>query len=322
MAGGFYANTRLVNSRLPVQSKPAGGGVISWQLPKIGFLAALWLRISATVAGTLSNPNAYGVSSIIRNIRLTTNSAIDLINISGPGYAYLLDEMQETELFRGTGQNQGRSVVTAASFNLDTVLPVALNMGNPLGTLMLQNEQTLATLSVDFEADATVATGATVTATVEPIMWYYLVPSDPRDFPRLDVLHTLIEDRQEVAAAGQVTYQLPRGYTYASVAHGFGIAAASPTDKWSRFQVRIGQNQFPYDYSPEAANIAHQLLKGRARPVGGIYVDYLAMTGQGTYGQPRDLLNSALVTDLAHIITASNTGTLITLRRQLVPLAQ
>lgn len=320
MSGGFFANTRLVNTRLPVQTKPTGGGTISWQLPKIGFLAALWLRISATITGTLSAPNAYGVSSILRNVRLTTNAAIDLINISGPGYAYLLDEMQETELFRGTGQNQGRSAVSAATFNLDMALPVALNSGNPLGVLMLQNEQTLATLSVDFEADATVATGATVTASVEPFMWYYLVPSDPKDFPRLDVLHTIIEDRQAVSAAGLVTYQLPRGYTYVGVGHGLGIGA-TPADSWNRFQVRVGQNQFPYDFTPDGMTMAHWLWRGRARPLGGMYVDYLAQAGQGTYSQPRDLLNSALVTDLAHLITATAAGTLVTVRRQLVPLA-
>lgn len=315
----FYQNTRLVNSRLPVQTKPTGGGVISWQLPKIGFLSHLFLRISATVSGTLSAPNALGAASIIRSVRLTTNSAIDIFNISGPGYAYLLDEMLETGHFRGTGQNQGRSAVSATTFNLDMIVPVCLNVGNPLGTLMLQNEQTLVTLSVDFEADATVATGATVTASVEPMMWYYLVPTDPQYFPRLDVLHTIIEDRQAVPATGVVTYVLPRGYTYVATAHGLGIGA-SPADNWNRLQVRVGQNQFPYDFTPDLMTMNHWLLRGRTRPTGAMFVDYLANSGQGTYGQPRDLLNSALVTDLAHLITATATGTLITVRRQLVPL--
>lgn len=321
MAGNFFANTRLVMSRLPQQSKPTGGGVISWQLPKVGFLASVWLRISVTVSGTLSSPNALGVSSIVRNVRLTTNSAIDLINVSGAGYAYLLDEMLETGLFRATGQNQGRSAVTASTFNLDMYLPVTVSLGNPLGTLLLQNEQTVVTLTVDFLPDSQVATGATVTATVEPVILYYLVPSDPRDFPRLNVLHTIIEDTRTISGAGQVEYTWPRGYTYMQVAHGLGIGA-SGTDGFTRVQLRIGQNQFPYDYTPEILNIQHYLLHGRARPAGGIYLDFQGLSGQGNYGAPRDLLNSALVTDIATLIQATGAGTLYTVRRQLVPLPE
>lgn len=318
MTGGFYANTRLVNSRLETKTG-AGGAVLSWTLPKIGFLSHLYLRIKATVTGTLSNQNALGVSSIIRSVRLSTNSAIDIFSLSGAAYAYLLDEMMESELSRVTGQNNGRAAVTAAVHNLDMVIPVALNIGNPLGTLMLQNEQTVVTLTAEIEAAATVATGATLSVEIEPVMWYYMVPADPRDFPRLDVLHTIIEDTQAVAATGVTTYVLPRGYTYVGVAHGYGIGA-SGSDKWSRIQVRVGQNQFPYDLTPDLANMLHYHLRGRARPSGAIYIDYLAQTGQGTYGQPRDLLNSSLVTDLAHLITTTNTDTLRTVRRQLVPL--
>lgn len=317
----FFDNTRLVHSRLEVKSKPTGGGVVSWNLPKVGYLASIWLRISATISGTLSNHNPLGLASIIRNVRLTTNAAIDIINISGAGYSYLLDEMQETGLFRGTGQNDGRSAVAAGTFNLDMVLPVSVNMGNPLGVLLLQNEQTNVTLSIDFEADTTVATGATVTATVEPIIWYYTVPSDPRDLPRTDVLHTIIEESKPVSSAGTETVVLPRGYTYKAIAFGYGIGAAG-TDKFTRVQLRVGQNQFPYDYSPAILDMQHYLLKGRARPAGAVFFDFQSMTGQGTYGHPRDLFNSAVVTDLAVLIDANAADTLRFVRDQLILLGQ
>jgi len=185
---------------------------------------------------------------------------------------------------------------------------------------LLQNEQLTATLSVDFLPDTQVATGATVTATVKPTLFYYLVPRSPEDFPPLNILHTITEETQAVSGAGDVTYVLPRGYTYLQVLHGLGIGSTG-SDNFSRFQVRVGQSQFPYDWDVDTMDVLFRTLTGRARPAGGIFLDYIGLSGDGDYGMPRDLLNSAVVTDLAHIITATSAGTLYTIRRQLVPLA-
>jgi len=318
--GDFWSNTRLVTTHPPAQNKPAGGGTVQWQLPKVGFLAAIALRISATVSGTLSNHNPLGLASIIRQVSLTTNSAIDILRLSGAGYSYLLDEVQRHELFRATPQNQGRSAVAAGTFNLDMWLPVALNLQSTHGLILLQNEQLTATLSVDFLTDSQVATGATVNATVTPTLYYYLVPRSPDHFPPLNILHTITEETQAVTAAGDVTYILPRGYTYLQVLHGLGIGA-SGADGFNRFQVRVGQSQFPYDWTLSDMDMQHYYLRGRARPAGGIYLDYIGLSGAGDYGMPRDILNTAVVTDLAHVITATGPGTLYTIRRQLVPLA-
>jgi hypothetical protein len=200
------------------------------------------------------------------------------------------------------------------------VLPIALNLKDPLGLIMLQNEQTVVSCQVEFEADATVATGATVTATVTPVMYYFTVPTDARDYPPLAVLHTITEDQQAVGAAGDFTYVLPRGYTYAQVMHGLGIGH-TPGDLFSLLRVRVNQAQFLHEWVPAHMDMVHRYLRGRARPLGGIYVDYLGMSGLGNYGLSRDLVNSAQVTDLAHVLTATAAGTLFTVRRQLVPIS-
>lgn len=315
--GNFFANTRLVASRLESKSKPAGGGVVRWTLPKVGFLAGVMLLIRGTVSGTLSNPNPLGKASIIRRLQLTTNAGIDIINISGAGYHYLLAETLEREIHLPAAVDARNAVATGA-FKLDAWLPVALNLQSQLGLLLLQNEQTSVTLTVDFEADSTVAAGATVNATVEPVVFYYLVPQSAGDFPALDTLHTILEDSQTVSGAGQVTLEMPRGNVYTGVLHGMGIGAGSPTDNWSRFQVRIGMSQYPYDITPDIADVMHHLLTGRARPKGGIYINYLALSGQGQYSAPVNLINSGVLTNYDHIIQATAGGTLYTVRKQLV----
>jgi len=320
MAGGFIQNSRLLSTKLPTLTKPTGGGSVSVQLPKVGMLAGILLDIQGEVTGSLSNENALGLASVLSRVRVITNSAIDLVDVSGAGYAYLLNELLESEYHLAQGQNTGRDAVTATTFNLSMWLPIAMNLRDPVGVVMLQNEQTLVQLQVEFAADSDVATGATVTATVDPLMLYYTVPTDPADYPPLNVLHTMIETREAVSAAGDYTYIAPRGYTYLQVAHGLGIGA-SGSDDFSRLRVRVNQSQFLHDWDTDDMDMLHYLLRGRARPAGGAFVDYLGATGLGNYGTSRDLINSAQVTDLAHVITATGSGTLYTIRRQLVPLA-
>lgn len=316
--GNFFANTRLVTSRLEPRPKPSGGGVVRWTLPKVGFLAGVMLLIRGSISGTLSNLNPYGKAGVIRRVQLTTNAGIDIVNISGPGYHYLLSEAIERELHLPAAVD-ARNAVATGPFTLDMWLPVALNLQSQLGLLLLQNEQTQVTLTVDFEADSAVATSATVTATVEPVLFYYLVPQSPDDFPALDTLHTILEDSQAVSGAGQVTVEMPRGNVYVAVMHGMGIGA-NGDDLWSRFQVRIGMSQYPYDITPPIADVLHYLQTGRARPLGGIFVNYLALSGQGHYSAPVNLINSGVLTNYDHLIQATVPTTLHTVREQLVVL--
>ena len=318
MAGGFSSNTRRKVVQLPALSKTTSGQVLQWQLPKTALVGKIYLAIRVTVAGSLSAPNALGASSIVSRVRLTANTGIDLFNVSGPGYAYLLQELLGSEYFVASGQNQGRTAVSATSFNLDMIIPLSINDRDTLGLIMAQNEQTILTLSVEFAADSVPATGVTgITGTVTPTLELFTVPVDPADWPPLNIVHQILEDQAAVSAAGQYVYNWQRGNTYLQVAHGLGIGA-SGSDLFTRYQLRVNQSDFLQDTDLTYLDADHRWLRGRARPSGGIYVDLMGTSGLGNFGSTRDLFNSALVTDLASVITASNSGTLYTIRRQLV----
>lgn len=317
----FNGNTRQKFIELPTLTKPTGGGIVSIQLPKTGFLARLWLLVRGSVAGTLSNPNALGMASVIRRIKLTANSGIDIFSVSGAGYHYLLRECIDVGYVDPLGQCNARSAVTATTFILDAVVPVMINLKDPLGLLMLQNEQTILTLSVEFEADATVATGATVTATVEPRMELFTVPPDKADWPPLGTIHQILEDTQAVSAAGDFTYNIPRGNILLQMFHGLGIGA-SAADGFTAYKLRAQQSEYIYSASDvDHLTMEHYFYRGRARPLGGIYIDWMGTSGLGVYGLTRDAFDTSKVTDLASVITASGAGTLYTVRRQLVALA-
>jgi hypothetical protein len=322
MAGGFAVNTR--RKILPLTgaiTRPVGGGTFGpFTLPKTGLLARLYLALRGNIAGTLTVPNALGMASIITRVRVVANSGLDLYNISGAGYAYLLSETLESEYFNAQSQNTGRSAVTATTFNLDMMLPIAVNMRDPSGLIMLQNEQTIVNLYIDWLADASVATGATVTLTTGDLfMEVFTVPPDPNDWPNINIVHQCLEDQQQVPAAGDFPYNWPRGNTYMQMLHGFGIGAAG-SDNFSKVALRVNQSDYLQNTPPDYLDMEHRLYRGRARPAGGIFFDFAGSSGLGCYALARDLVNSALVTDLATVVTATGAGTLFTVRRQLLTL--
>jgi hypothetical protein len=322
MAGGFAVNTR--RKVLPLTgaiTRPVGGGTFGpLTLPKTGLLARIYLALRGSVAGTLTSPNALGMASIISRIRIQANSGIDIFNVSGAGYVYLLRNSLESEYIDPVGQNTGTAAVTATTFNMDAIVPIALNMRDPTGLIMLQNEQTIVNLFIDWLADTSVASGGTVTLTTgDAFLEVFTVPPDPKDWPPLNVIHQCLEDQQAIAAAGDFPYYWPRGNTYVGVYHGAGIGAAG-SDLFNRFAVRVNQSDYLQSTPVDFLDMEYRLQKGRARPAGSVFVDLLATSGLGCYGLARDMFNSALVTDLASVITTTGAATLFTVRRQLVVL--
>lgn len=333
----FVLATRLkqipYGNLIPAGSVPAAATTWNLQLPKTGFLALVLLSIRGSLTGTLTAPNALGFASVISRVKLTANSGVDLVSLSGAGYFFLLSEVLESEYFNvalGVTNTliNARSPVTAAAFTLDMVIPIMINLRDPIGLLLLQNEQSIITLSMDTIAPTAAATGATYSSlTANPYLHLFTVPPNPQSWPRLDLVHSIIEEQQTVTGLGDFAYNLPRGNVYLQLLQGLGIAATA-TDSWSTtqgvvvYKWRVNQSDFIVQASTDYMDMIHRYYRGRARPLGGIYViDQLASSGLGNYGLARDLFNSALVTDCATVLTVGITGTMFIVRRQLISLS-
>lgn len=322
MYADFYNETRLHQIKLPVMTKPTNGGLTSQVLPRTGLLQGIHLIISITISGTLSNLNTLGVCSAIRRIRLLANSASDIVSISGAGLVYLLNEQIGTELAlaQGTTLNQGGSAVSAATFKLNAYLPVAMNRRDTIGLFLLQSEQQTVELSIDWEADTTVATGATITGTCTPILDILTVPAKESAMPSLNLVHQIIEDSYTVSGSGDVTYEPLRGQVYLSIWHGLTLLQ-SAADAFTRFRVVVGGSDVWRDVVVADLDMMYYLNRGRVRRAGVIDQDYMVTSELGTLGLSRDWFDTRAASAYQHIITASTSGTLTTLRRQLVRVA-
>ena len=313
----FQDSTRRYLKPMATQTK----GVttpLRWRLDKDGILAGIYLKIRGTIVGTLSDLNAHGKCSIVREVRLTVNGKVDIFRLSGPQYHWLLRDNLEHYIDVGA-HSDGRAAVAAGAFTLDMFIPVAINARDMPGLILLQNEQTEVVLSVEFEADANVATGitGTIAATVIPELELFTVPVNEDDLPPLVLLHTIVGETKVIAGAGMDTYFWPRGNTYLQMIHGLGFGVAG-ADGWNQIVCRAAGNQSFLDAIPGIMDGEHTRFRGRARLVGVIPVDLLGSSGIGSYGSSRDVIYSQAITNLKSDITATGAGTLHSVRRELV----
>lgn len=322
----FERATRNKFFQMATLTRPAGGGSVQpVELPKTGFLARIFLRISVTTAGTITTSNAAGICSAIRRVRLFTNGGTDIFNVSGVGNFYLLQNFQELEGINGRQtQNQGGTVpLTATTYNLDLVIPVMLNLHDPIGLIMLQNEQLQMILSVEWETDAAVILtgGGTISAgTAIPYIEFFTPPVDPASYPNLSVIHQIIEDQINIAGTGDYQYVAPRGNTYLQLLFAYGVAASGAADNWSKAIMRVNQNDILYPMTPELMTMLMSYRQGLTRVLGVVPFDFLASDGLGTYLSSRDYVDSGALTDFQMVLTATSTGTLYVIRRMIAPL--
>lgn len=321
MAGGFALNTRQKIVAQPQLVKPTGGGMTELEIRRAGLLARIYLRINVVGTGTPGTPNPLGIASVIRRVRVVANSGLELYSMSGPGYAYIGQHMLEGETYPVTSQNQGTSAVAAGTFNLDMVIPIAVSMMDFTGLVLVQSEQILVTVQVDWEADTVVGgTGWTYTGTCTPYVEFFSVPLDPADAPPLNKAHVVLEEQRTVTGAGEYIYEPLRRPTYLQLAHGLGFGVAG-ADRITTARVRIEQSNYLFDGDINLINMLWRYQKGYARPNGVWLYDWMASSGLGNYGGARDRINTAAITSFESVFNATAAGQLYTIRRMLVDLA-
>jgi hypothetical protein len=329
VAGGFLANTRRRFLPLEQRSVSSGGGdILIWNLPKSGILSAIYLIAPITVTGTLSSPNPLGGAAIIRRMRVTVNTGVDLFNVTGPGYHYYLAYLHNEYGPGLVSPNAQNPIASNTTYQLNTKIPVAVNNRDPIGLVLLQSEQIAVQLIVEIEAASAVATGASLSGSIQPYLETFTVPVDAADLPPLNIVHQVLEETQVITATGEFTYYWPRGGQYLSMGHLYGIAASGASDKWSEVFIRVNQSDIIERHkAPTMDLLWSETVTGAAsglsqRPRGVVHFDFIGTSGLGTYGLARDIVNSALVTDIATVLTISTANdTLRTVRRQLLPLA-
>jgi len=347
----FIDATRQNFTELPAQPYVANGRLY-FTLPKAGLLSRLFVKLKGVMTVTLGGGTAVvsekTMFNLIKRIRLIANSGTAIFDVSGYG-TYLINQLlnsncsPDKSVFDRTYLTEVYNCPVSAGANNwigGLIIPIAMNVRDPIGMIMLQNDSTNLTLEIEFNPEygllnndiyAVVVTGAAVTSfagTVSVNMEYFNVPKNAADFPPLNIVHQWLENRDALSSTGAFVKSLQRGNIYQRIIHNLTLANLLDTTDVDKFRILYNQSEVPYTTDKLTQLILQRSRYGMDLPKGCYVHDFTYSTGEVGLGNSRDYINSANVTELQSEVTINSGATvtagqsfLNTISEQLIRLA-
>lgn len=187
------------------------------EFPRVGFLAAAIINVSATVtcagAGALA---LFAPFSLFKRIKVNLNTgAASVFDCSGYGTAQVMATQRAGLSPTDPDLYQAPTANGANTWSFSLYVPVAMNDCEQFqnGLINLQAPEIRCTLELTFANAGSefVTNFSTITGTVWVSYVYYEVPNPAVvQYPPLALVRTL-EDRQAITATGDQVYTFPRG---------------------------------------------------------------------------------------------------------------
>jgi hypothetical protein len=307
----------------------AENGLVSFDLPKSRLLGGLKLMIEAVVNAKHAAETAYAAHEdapfgFLKRVEVSLNNGFSPFSVSGK--ALLPYNMSIHGVPAYTAKTSGRGNVvqglTASAAGTDNTvrfivdLPITVNQRDPIGLILLQNEETLATVNIslaDIASLAPAAAGFTFVLSdikVTLLADTFTIPAVPEAFPDLSVLK-LVQEKTEAVIAGENIIKLPVGMTYRKI--GFIYYDATPSrqvdsDITSTIDILINQAQNPIRIKPaELAAMNSEEFKGDLP--NGVYMLDFSDNGIPNMGGARDYVDTERMTEFWIKFTAGAAGT-------------
>lgn len=337
----FFARlTRKHTTMLPSVAGAASSR-LSFDLPKVRLGQKLFLECSATLnakhaSNTSYTPAAFAPWTLLDRIKITLNNGWNPVDLSGKGlYVWNLLNSDVTRMTRKTvaGREPVVQPVVASSAGTDNAIhflvevPFMLNERDVIGLLMLQNQQTLATVNIDIAA-ATELADATANYTytlddivITPMIVTFSLPAEEKYWPDVSIIKIASELNQAISGAGQQVVSLPCGNMYRKL--GLYVTDASggeaDADLSAPFTLVVNSNDVFQEIKPSILAAHNAVQFGGALPA-GLFVFDFSDQGQPNYGGSRDYVETDSITRFDLKFTAAGAGNILVVREELARL--
>jgi hypothetical protein len=315
--GSFFQYTER-NVFEPVTNLALGGPsvpIIS-QLLQVGIVSELRLLVKGSIQ-VITNANAGGSTivptfkwpyGIFSQVLVSGNGMNNFINASG--FDLFIRQVAQNRAFLdqytlpgipASGVFQAPSLTTNYSFQIQLVVPIAMDAATLIGSLYAQSEAT--NLTITFITDVTAnlftngtpanvtsttllnaAAGAGTTPVVTVMETFFEVPYDQNDkstliIPDLTVLHGYVFNTNPVASQNLVETPVPRinGQLERFVFYVDNNNALVVTANMQQLYLRYGAQETPYIYNPpDLCRIKNMEDYRYALPDGVYVLDFLS----------------------------------------------
>ena len=328
-ARNFNQSTRRNLQYLGSQTG-AENGSVTFNIPKARLLAGLKLMVNATLTATHASSPTYTAHEdapfkFIKRVTVSMNNGFNPFSVSGQAlYAYNCTMRGAAQL---TPATSGRGAIvqgltassggTANTVRMCLDVPIAINPRDPIGLLMLQDDATLCTVTVDLGAVGDLAPAASnysfaVSAVSVGLSTdTYSIPANPDAFPDISVLK-FVQERTETIVAAENIIKLPVGQTYRKL--GFVLYSTAPArqaDSIITSPISLIFNQADTPINITAAELAavNAIAYGGALPSGIFWLDF-ADQGLVNLGGSRDYIDTQKLTEFWLRFTSSAAGSL------------
>lgn len=334
-AANFAKCTRQNQHSLMKQSADGGGSTLSFILPKNRLLSKILLSFEIKCKfkhNTKTDFNGLDVLvpfKLVRRLSMNLNNGFEPYVISGDELAmlnmisryradYVFNDVNVNTTDIGYGCWLDKSVSAAGSentikFNLE--MPVTLNDRDPVSMIMLQNEQTVVTITIDMANGSEIfPTGSGYSAEIintkcDLMTETFSIPASTDAFPDVSVLKITHSRNDSFVGAGQHILKLSTGTIYRRMIMRFIDENGNPlTDENITSPIEMVFNQADVNYSimPKMLRASNTTYYGYTLPV-GIYVMDFAFQGTVNLGGTRDYIDTENLTEFWLRFTTNKT---------------
>lgn len=325
----FAMSTRQNMHMLSRESVLQTPATVKFTLPKSRLLSSLVVRVKAmvrcvdTAAPTevVDTADATEVvdlpvdelAKLIRRISLDLNNGFSPFVVSGEDLAIynLVDVNGDCWGNTNIDPHRPRNYNYKFSFasnelltqNIDLTfeLPVTLNGRDPVGLILLQNDQTNVVLTVDFGTSISVVnrdgyTIELVSADIDVVTTTYSIPANANAYPDLSVLKLVNGRSDSMPSAGQQIIKLSTGTIYRKILfklvdeNGYRM---QPPDISGNFELVFNQADVNYSISADMLRTINEKTLGHALPAGVYMFDFSNAGSFTNFGGTRDYIDTA-----------------------------
>lgn len=317
--GRLFAQTTRQNLQVIASKTGAENSVVSFELPKVRLLAGLKVRVQCTLNAIHASSSTYTAHEdspwkFLKRAEVSLNNGFSPFSITGQGlYLYNVASKGDKNVLDVATSGRGIAVqglTSSASSGTDNTvrftadLPISLNKRDPIGYILLQNDETLCTVNITLGSKDDLApassgyTFAVSNITVSLLAETFSIPALPEAFPDISVLK-LVNEKTETLIAGENIIKLPVGQTYRKI--GLIVYNATParvadSTITSNFDLMINQADVPYRVHPVDLAAINAEQFGEELPT-GMYIFDFSDQGIPNLGGARDYIDTERVTE-------------------------
>lgn len=303
----FAMSTRQNWQMLAKQVVTTVPQTVQFTLPKARLLAGLYVDLKATF-GDIAGVTAESISKLVRRVSLDLNNGFAPFVISGEQCRMY----NMIDLHTGNMKDNWIAKLDGKVAHLRMFLPCTTNPRDPVGLILLQNDQTNVTLSIDLGLGTETGAGADPTKVEINVMAEtFSIPANANAYPDITVLKMVNGRKDSMATEGQQVIKLTTGTIYRKLM--FRVLdedgeAMDVADITSNIELIFNQADINYSISAEMLRLLNEKQFGAELPQGMYVFDFSNGGGLVNLGGTRDFIDSANLTEFWIRFTTTKKG--------------